>query len=155
MERRFRFLALIVVFLAAGSLLLAQENPFVGTWKLNIEKSKFNPGPPPRSQSRTWDATGMVMVKGINADGTPMSYGYTIRPDGIEYPTVPSVPNGADKVVSRKIDSRTIESKFMKAGKHLVTTRYRISEDGKSVIITAVGDKDVVDFKNAVVWDRE
>jgi hypothetical protein len=26
-----------------------QENAFIGTWKLNLAKSKFDPGPPPKT----------------------------------------------------------------------------------------------------------
>ena len=64
MKRRIGLFAALVIVLAAGSVLLAQSNPFVGTWKLNVASSKYNPGPPPQSQTRTWDAAGMVMVNG-------------------------------------------------------------------------------------------
>ena len=80
--------------LAAGSLALAQSNPFVGTWKLNIAASKFEPGPPPQSQSRTWDADGSVNITGVNAAGKSTGYSYTINGDGKEYPTLGSIPNG-------------------------------------------------------------
>jgi hypothetical protein len=45
---------------AIAPLAIAQEvplasntNPFVGTWKLNLAKSKFDPGPPVRSRTET------------------------------------------------------------------------------------------------------
>src|SRR3974390_3170067 len=82
MKRRCGVFAVLVVMLAAGSVLLAQSNPFVGTWKLNLEKSKFNPGPAPQSQTRTWDAAGMVMVNGVGATGKAFSYGYSVKGDG-------------------------------------------------------------------------
>jgi hypothetical protein len=31
----------------------AQNDRFVGTWKLNVAKSKFSPGPPPKSATVT------------------------------------------------------------------------------------------------------
>jgi hypothetical protein len=37
---------------------LAQSNPLVGTWKLNLAKSKFMPGPPPRSTTLTFAGEG-------------------------------------------------------------------------------------------------
>ncbi len=92
MKRRIQVFAALVIVLAAGSVLLAQSNPFVGTWKLNVAKSKYDPGPPPQSQTRTWDASGMVMVNGIDAAGKPFSYGYTIKGDGKEYPTMGAYP---------------------------------------------------------------
>jgi len=51
------FAVLFFTFTAAG-LLLAQSDPFVGSWKLDVAKSKFDPGPAPQSQARTWDASG-------------------------------------------------------------------------------------------------
>src|SRR3989442_70870 len=37
---------------------LAQSNPLIGTWKLNLAKSKYSPGPPPRSGTSIWEAVG-------------------------------------------------------------------------------------------------
>ena len=79
MKRRIGVFAALVFVLAAGSVLLAQSNPFVGTWKLNLASSKYNPGPAPQSQTRTWDASGMVMVNGVGATGKPLSYGYSVN----------------------------------------------------------------------------
>ena len=155
MNHRVRMFAMIVVVLAAGSVLLAQENSFVGTWKLNLEKSKYDPGPPPKSQTRTWDAMGMVMVKGTNAAGKEMSYGYTIKDDGKEYPTMGSIPNHADKISSKKIDANTYEASYTKAGKHVETTTFKVSKDGKTLTIHAKGMTDAGNFDNLQVWEKE
>jgi hypothetical protein len=34
----------------------AVEDRLLGTWVLNLAKSKFSPGPPPKSQRRTYEA---------------------------------------------------------------------------------------------------
>lgn len=50
--RRLRFG--VVVCLAVGAFASASEDDLVlGTWILNVEKSSYDPGPPPRSQTRT------------------------------------------------------------------------------------------------------
>jgi hypothetical protein len=36
----------------------AQNSPLIGTWKLNLDKSKYNPGPPPRSATLTYTQDG-------------------------------------------------------------------------------------------------
>ena len=36
---------------ALPQLGFAQSVPWLGTWQLNLAKSKFDPGPPPRSQT--------------------------------------------------------------------------------------------------------
>jgi hypothetical protein len=155
MKRRVQVFAALVIVLAAGSVLLAQSNPFVGTWKLNVAKSKYVPGPPPQSQTRTWDAAGMVMVSGINAAGKPLSYGYTIKDDGKEYPTMGNIPNTADKITSKKVDANTYEANFTKAGKHVEATTFKLSDGGKTLTIHAKGTTDAGEFDNLQVWEKQ
>ena len=155
MNRRMRIFSLVVVVLAAGSLLLAQDNPFVGTWKLNVGKSKYNPGPAPQSQTRTWDAMGMVMVNGVNAAGKQMSYGYTIKDDGKEYPTMGAIPNTADKISSKKTDANTYEATFTKAGSQVETTTFKVSDGGKTLTIHAKGKSPAGEFDNLQVWEKQ
>src|SRR5882672_4333908 len=107
MKRMFKVVAILLFTLTAAGMLVAQDNPFVGTWKLDVAKSKYDPGPAPKSQTRTWDASGKVTVEGINAAGKPVTYGYPIMNDGKDYPTTGSVPNGADMISSKKVDPNT------------------------------------------------
>src|ERR1700730_5650943 len=131
MKRRIGVFAALVLVVAAGSVLLAQNNPFVGTWKMNVAKSKYDPGPAPQSATRTWDASGMVMVNGVNAAGKATSYGYTINADGKEYPTMVAIPNTADKITSKKIDANSYEATFTKEGKEVEKTSFKLSDGGK------------------------
>ena len=155
MNRKIRVLMILVVVFAAGSLLLAQDSPFVGTWKLDVSKSKYNPGPPPQSQTRTWDASGMVMINGTNAAGKSTSYGYTIKGDAKDYPTMGAIPNGADKISTKKIDANTVEANFTKAGKHVETATFKLSDDGKMLTIHAKGANDAGSFENVTVWEKQ
>ena len=155
MNRRIRLFATLVILLAAGSVLLAQANPFVGTWKLNVAASKFNPGPAPQSQMRTWDASGMVMVNAVNAAGKAVSYGYTITGDGKESSTMGSIPNTADKITSKKVNATTYEANFTKAGKHVETTTFQVSNGGKTLTIHAKGFSPAGEFENVQVFDKQ
>ncbi len=155
MKRRIGVFTVFAIMLAAGSVLLAQNNPFVVTWKLNVASSKYDPGPAPQSQTRTWDAAGMVMVNGVGATGKPISYGYTVNGDGKEYPTMGSVPNTADKLTTKKIDANTFEANFTKAGKHVETATFKVSNGGKTLTIMAKGATDAGAFNNVLVWDKQ
>jgi len=155
MKRRIGVIAGLVIVLAAGSVLLAQSNPFVGTWKLNLASSKYNPGPPPQSQTRMWDASGMVMVNGIGATGKPFSYGYSIKGDGKDYPTTGAIPNKADMISTKKIDANTYEAKFTKAGKQVETTTFTVSNGGKTLTIHANGSPDAGFVENIQVLDKQ
>jgi len=155
MKRRIAVFTALVIVLAAGSVLLAQSNPFVGTWKLNVASSKYNPGPPPQSQTRTWAASGMVMVKGIGATGKPFSYGYTIKGDGKESPTMGEIPNKADMISTKKINANTYEAKFTKAGKQVETTTFTVSNGGKTLTINAKGSADAGFVENVQVLEKQ
>jgi hypothetical protein len=155
MKRRIGLFAVLAIALAAGSVLLAQSNPFVGTWKLNLASSKFNPGPPPQSQTRTWDAAGMVMVKGVGATGKDFSYGYSIKGDGKDSPTMGAIPNKADMISTKKIDANTYEAKFTKAGKEVETTTFKVSNGGKTLTIHAMGSPDAGFVENVQVLDKQ
>jgi hypothetical protein len=48
---------------------IAENNPLIGTWKLNLEKSKFSPGPAPRSATPNFVADGANLTN--TADGNP------------------------------------------------------------------------------------
>jgi len=138
-RKYFPVLALLVLLALVSATAVAQTSGFVGTWKLNVEKSKYEPGPPPKEQSRTWDAAGKVDVQGTDASGKPRQYGYTVNLDGKEYPATGEIPNGADTVVSKRVDQNTIESNFTRAGKHVETARFILSEGGKVMTLTAKG----------------
>ena len=60
----------------------------IGTWKLNMAKSKFTPGPSPvKSLTITREASDggvKVTVSGERADGTPANSSYTLKYDGQE-----------------------------------------------------------------------
>jgi len=155
MKRRIQVFAALVIVLAAGTVLLAQSAPFVGTWKLNLSNSKYNPGPAPQSQTRTWDASGMVMVNGVGATGKPFSYGYSVKGDGKDYPTMGAIPNKADMISTKKIDANTYEATFTKGGKQVETTTFTVSNGGKTLTIDAKGTPDAGFVENVQVLEKQ
>ena len=72
MTARFMKLAALLLCFAVG---LWAADPWIGTWKLNVAKSKFSPGPPPQSRIRTVEKVG------------DQRYAVTLTPDqaGIYY----------------------------------------------------------------------
>jgi hypothetical protein len=156
MKRMLKVVAILFFTLTAAGMVLAQGDPFVGTWKLDVAKSKYDPGPAPKSQTRTWDASGKVTVEGINAAGKPVTYGYPIMNDGKDYPTMGSVPNGADMISSKKVDPNTVVVNFKRGGKPAETTSFKVSKDGKMLTISAKGtNPDGSAFNNVTVWEKQ
>jgi len=75
--------ACVVVF---GRTALAQSaNPAVGTWKLNVAKSKYVAGTPNKSGTTQIEAAGAgvkVTVDSVGGDGTKRHWTYTANADG-------------------------------------------------------------------------
>ena len=129
-----------VVVLAAGTQAQAPKG-MEGKWKLNAAKSKFSPGPAPKSMTVTYSTVGTDGVK-IVADVTPATgaaqhWEMTARYDGKDHPVTGNPL--ADTIVMKKIDDLTGESTFKKAGKVTATNVRTLSKDGKTLTITTKG----------------
>ena len=129
-------LALIVS--GAVSAQSAQSDPRIGTWKLNVAKSKDNTR---TSDTRTYAQSGdsvTLHVEIVNSDGSTQVYGYTGKADGKDYPWTGKVPGGAE-TVSIKRAGNTFTAEAKKAGKLLFTTKTTFSADGKVMTLTTKG----------------
>ena len=126
------------MFVLVGSLLAA--DPALGTWKLNVAKSKYSPGPPPKSAIFTYDASGEGIRRTgetVNADGQTTSFEYTAQYDGKDYP-MRGNPN-ADTVSLKRVNDRTVEATLKKNGKVTTTAPRVVSSDGKTLTLTITG----------------
>jgi hypothetical protein len=141
MIRKLRAVAVLVVMFAG--LGLAQQNVMVGTWKLNVAKSKYGTAQPPKSQTRTVVAQGKgakITFEGIAADGSKISYSYSTLYDGADSPVVGAgQANGADTIAIKQIDANTVTATLKKAGKVVATTKTSVSKDGKMTTIESQG----------------
>ena len=116
-------------------------DPFVGTWRLNVSKSKYSPGPTPKSITTTYEAAGQgykVSVKNEPASGPVRQYSYTTNLDGKDTPVTGNNPN-ADMIAAKRIDAHTIEIVNKKGGKVTTTQRNVVGTDGKTRTVTTTG----------------
>ena len=138
-----RALAVLIGFVIAVVAATQAQAPkgLEGTWKLNAAKSKFSPGPPPRTMSVTYTAVGAdgmkIVVDMTPAAGAAQHWEMTAHYDGKEYP-VKGNPN-ADVVSVKRIDALTGESTFKKAGKVTAVNSRTLSKDGKTLTVTSKG----------------
>jgi hypothetical protein len=161
MKRLLVFAAVFAFFLVTSGALLAQSNTSLGTWKLNIAKSKYGTAKPPKSEIRIITAQGdgaKISFEGVGADGSPIAYSYTTNYDGKESP-VSGVghPKGADMIAVKRVDANTTTQTDKRAGKVVGTNRSVVSEDGKVLIITTIGGLDVngQPRDTVTVWDKQ
>ena len=128
-----------------------------GTWKLNVEKSKYSPGPAPKSGTMKIEASGQgetATTEGVNAEGAATKVEYTAQFDGKDYPLTGSPT--ADKTSLKRIDARTTERTNKKGETVVGTITQVLSEDGKTLTATTKGTNAQGQVVNNVsVWDKQ
>ena len=125
--------------ISAAARIVAQADPHVGTWVLNVEKSKYAPGTAPKSQTSVFAADGKgfkVMTNAVGASG-PTKTEYTATFDGKDHP-VKGNPDW-DTTALKRVDARTIEFTRKKGGKVVQTARSVVAADGKTRTVTVTG----------------
>ena len=148
-----KFMAGLLMLL--GSVMAADL--VVGTWKLNISKSKFSPGPPPQSATVTYAESGDGIKRtgqAVNAEGNKTSFEYTAQNDGKDY-SITGNPN-ADTISLKRVNDRTVEGTLKKDGKVVTTTRRVVSSDGKTMTLTITGTNvQGQKVKNVQVFEKQ
>jgi hypothetical protein len=128
-----------------------------GTWSLNLEKSKFVPGPAPKSQTRTYadTADGTVLTfTGVTADGSTVSGQSTFKYDGKDYPITGSPDY--DTLSLKRVNHTTVKSLQKKDGKVIGSTIRTISGHGKVLTLTSRGKSaNGKSYHNVAVYDKQ
>jgi hypothetical protein len=148
---------LVGAILAIGTGTALAADAVVGTWKLNVAKSTFSPGPAPKSQTRSYaeSAQGMTLtIKTTAADGKESTITLTFKDDGKPYP-VSGNPD-FDMVSVTRVDALTAHSTQIKAGATVGSGIRTVSKDGKTLTFAqrgahAAGGK----YDDVSVYDRQ
>jgi hypothetical protein len=118
---------------------LGASDPLIGTWKLNIAKSRFS-GPVPQNQIRTYEmAPNGIIVTTITVDehGKKSTNSFPAQYDGKSF-AVTGI-GSATEMALRKVDEKTATISLTHAGKVIATAQRVISDDGKTMTITYKG----------------
>jgi len=108
----------------------------LGTWRLNIPRSRYVPGPAPRSETRTYEPDGSavkVTIRRVGIDGRGEVVEYTANFDS------PAPVTGSwqiDSILMKRVDDFTSESVLSHAGQIFAVARRVIAQDGKTMTIT-------------------
>jgi len=149
-------LAACCAIVLSSSAALAADN-WLGTWKLNTAKSKFSPGPGPKSLTLKFEATadGIKLTSdGVDSDGNAIHGEYVSRFDGKDVPWTGN-PN-ADTASAKKIDDNSYENTWKKGGKTTIVAKAVVSKDGKTLTTMQKGtNAKGQTVNNAVVYDRQ
>ena len=151
---------LAAVFAVSVPVTAQLQDPWTGTWKLNLAKSKYVPATlAPKSQTvKQETATGggmKVTVDGVDAQSKPIHTEVTSMFDG-KSSAVTGAPDANTTRVYRRIDSRTYEYVQSVGGKLTTTVRTAIAADGKTRTTTTTGMNAQGQTVNSVAfYDRQ
>ena len=155
---RAKLLVLVaVVCVAALTIRVFAVDNFSGTWKLNLQKSQYSPGPPPRSLTSRVEVMGDTInftFDGYDSNGASIvPEELSIKLDGKDYPIADDPTR--DTVAMKKIDDYTTEETNKKDGKVTTITRTVYARDGKSRTATTTGTNvDGQKINNVAFFDR-
>ena len=147
----------LIVGMAAAAVLLFGADPVIGTWKMNVAKSKFNPGPAPKNAHSTYTQDGdwiSLKTVGTSADGTAVERTNRFKTDGGMYAF--NGPTGPGKLSVKKIDDHTYESTTVLDAGGKVVSRNVYSKDGKTRTQTVSGVNSTGEKLNhVIVFERQ
>ena len=129
----------ILILMMLLGFVLPADDPFSGTWVLNLSKSKIPP-PAPKSQIAhvVVDASELEITEEIiNESGERLTIHVKAKFDGKDYPITGSPY--ADAVSYERVDRNTIKGVGKKGGKVIMHETVVVSPDGKSMAGTYSG----------------
>jgi hypothetical protein len=140
---------------------LEAADPLTGTWKLNLAKSTYDPGPPPLSDTivyQPWETDGLTSTETeVEADGTRVTSACSFHYDGKDYKfTFTAGTPDVDTSAIRRVDSNTVAYTNKEGGKVVQTGTIVVSGNGKVLTITWTGiDAQGQREKGVEVYDKQ
>jgi len=154
---RIRVVVMLVPALAALVLLAQSQEAFYGMWKVDVSKSKYSPGPAPKSNMKKyepWQDGFKATQDMVTAKGEKVHVEVVAKVDGKDYPGK-GAPD-ADTFAFKKIDARTYEVTQKKDGKMTIVSKMVVAPDGKSRSIVQTGKNAKGEpVNNTIYWDKQ
>jgi hypothetical protein len=148
-----------IIALAITTVAAFGADNSIGTWKLNVEKSKYTPAPfPLKRLTLTREASdGGVKqtVTGERADGTAANASYTAKYDGVEVKVTGNSPY--DTIAIKQVNANTLtDERKNTGGSYKATSQTVVSNGGKMMTTNAKGtNADGKEFTQVFVFDKQ
>ena len=136
------------------------DKAYMGTWKANVAKSKYEPGPAPKESTRIHEDRGngfvLITTDGVNSQGQKNHGAYVYKPDGKQYPIAGTSQPGAVTIALTAVDSYTVTFTQYADGKPFATGKRTLNKDGKTMIIETKGtNPQGQPTSSYVVWEKQ
>jgi hypothetical protein len=139
MKRILKTLFIGIALVGVSAAANAQTEPVMGTWKLDVAKSTYKPGPAPKSTTIVVEPAGKgikVAIDAVQGDGSPLKWGFTSLRDGKTEAPVTGNPM-FDTVTTTKESDTAGTNVYKKGGKVVMTTKLAIK--GNTMTVTSEG----------------
>ena len=108
---------------------------YTGTWKLNVAKSKYSPGPAPKAVTVVIAEKGAdysVIATGTDGADKPISTKYTFPMKGGPIVYTEGAPTSGATVLIKRPNANTIDGTSTLKGKETGTSSSVVAADGKT-----------------------
>ena len=118
----------------------SKDDPSIGSWKLNVARSTFTPGPPIKGDTRSYEVNDegwlIVQTETIQPDGRRTGVRFAAKFDGKAYPQIGRFAPTVTLITYQPVDKRTLKYNQVDSNGTIVSTNTRIvSADGKTMTI--------------------
>jgi alkylation response protein AidB-like acyl-CoA dehydrogenase len=158
--RRVGALALAATWLLTAQPATAQgADPFAGVWQLNVEKSVYEAGRPPKSFTRTYEDRGggvvLLTVESVSSAGASTRVHLVYKRDGKPYPESTLQARVIRMVAVRAVDASTEEVRVVD-GRSETGNTLTVSRDRQTLTQTMKGvTADGRPFTNVIVYEKQ
>jgi len=151
-------LAFLITAIFIGIAAHAQEDPMVGTWKLNPSESRFSPGPAPEDVVLTIEPAGgnalKITTETTEPDGTKNVSVFVTALDDKD--TAVRGDKNADSASMKRTDANSTEQTKKKGGKVTSKVKHLLSRDKKKMTVQTTGtDANGKQTNNVEVYDKQ
>ena len=140
MTRHALLAAVALLALTTGAAAQSKNDPSIGTWKLNVAKSTFTPGPPIKGDTRSYEVNDegwlIVTTETIQPDGKHTGVRFAAKFDGKAYPQIGRFAPTVTLITYEPVDKLTLKyTQRDTSGKVLSTNTRTVSTDSKTMTI--------------------
>ncbi len=155
--KKLTFLAFILI--VAFTFAQGNSDPWAGTWKLDVAKSKLH-GPAPKEETVKSQGAGptgndvIYSISGIGADGKPFSQSYQGKADGQAYP---AMANGQEvaKINYHKDSDHQYTGHGIAADGTTTSSTVTLSQDGKNITVQEHVKGTQGEFDQTIVYNKQ
>jgi hypothetical protein len=156
MTYRHLFIAASLVAFAGTPSQAQPADSMIGTWKLNVAKSKS----PYKSGTSVVEAVGdaiKITADLVGGDGAAYHWTWTAKYDGKDAPVTGTTPYGPGAVAAlTRVDAHTVKIVGKRDGKEILTQTITTSADGKTRTVTTHGkDAKGQAIETVSVYDKQ